>query len=93
MTKVGGEVDCFCTKCELTLAHTVIAMLDAQPVKVQCNTCHGVHKYRSAPGTKAAGRSAGKAGRAPAAPKVTISFDELLRKRNLRPSGWASCRR
>ncbi len=84
MAKVGGEVDCFCTKCELTLAHTVIAMLGDQPVKVECNTCRGVHRYRSAPGTKPVGRSAiGKAKRVPAAPKVVISFDELLRKRNL----------
>ncbi|HZZ84576.1 MAG TPA: hypothetical protein VFE30_08565 [Anaeromyxobacteraceae bacterium] len=84
MAKVGGEVDCFCTKCGLTLAHTVIAMLGDQPVKVECNTCRGVHKYRSAPGTKPAARSAaGKPLRAPAAKKVVISFDELLRKRNL----------
>ncbi|BDG07565.1 hypothetical protein [Anaeromyxobacter paludicola] len=86
MAKVGGEVDCLCTKCGLTLAHTVIAMLGDQPVKVECNTCHGVHKYRSAPAGRPAGAgrsAAGKPARAPAAQKVVIGFDELLRERNM----------
>src|SRR6266511_3985193 len=50
MIKVGGEVDAFCTKCELTLAHTVHAVVSGKPVKVECNTCHGVHRYRDANG-------------------------------------------
>ncbi len=84
MAKVGGEVDCLCTKCGLVLAHTVIAMMGDQPVKVECNTCRGVHKYRSAPGAKASARpAAGRPARAPAAAKVVVGFDELLRQRNL----------
>ncbi|MGB8933052.1 MAG: hypothetical protein WCC48_17540, partial [Anaeromyxobacteraceae bacterium] len=47
MPKVGGEVDALCTKCELVLAHTVIAMVGEVPVKVECNTCHGVHRYKN----------------------------------------------
>ena len=50
MVKVGGEVDAFCTKCQLTLAHTVHAVVSGRPVKVECNTCHGVHRYRDPPG-------------------------------------------
>ena len=82
MPKVGGEVDALCTKCELVLAHTVIAMVGATPVKVECNTCHGVHKYRSPPGGgRAADPSKPKAARAARAPRAevtTIAFDELL---------------
>jgi len=51
MIKVGGEVDAFCTKCELALAHTVHALMGGRPVKVECNTCHGVHRYRDGGGT------------------------------------------
>jgi hypothetical protein len=80
MAKVGGEVDSFCTRCQLTLAHTVIAMVDGRPVKVECNTCHGVHRYRSAPDE----RPARPNGQRPARERAAIvSFDELLRGKNL----------
>jgi hypothetical protein len=72
MAKVGGEVDAFCTRCQLLLAHTVIAMVGAVPVKVECNTCRNVHRFR---GASAATRQ--PATRVPrGGPKV--SFDELL---------------
>ena len=83
MSKVGGEVDSFCSKCELVLAHTVIAMVGAKPVRVKCNTCQGEHKFRPAPG--AAGPSPSVAARKAARPgrekKVEISFEELLAAR------------
>ena len=94
MLKVGGEVDSTCTKCEMVLAHTIIAMVAGRPVKVECNTCHGVHRFRGdvlgaaggrareiAPG-RPAGSSSSKArplrGRPP-----TMSFDEVLRGKDL----------
>jgi len=46
MTRVGGEVDALCGRCELVLAHTVHAVVSGRPVKVECNTCHSVHRYR-----------------------------------------------
>src|SRR5512146_3137920 len=84
MLKVGGEVDGYCTRCEMTLAHTVIAMVEGRPVKVECNTCHGVHRFRG----DAPGSAASRPGRtSPARPArerpVTISFDEVLRGKNL----------
>ncbi len=85
MVKVGGEVDSFCTKCEMTLAHTVIAMVGGRPVKVECNTCHGVHRFRGdAPGASAS-RSPSRPGTArPARERpITMSFDEVLRGKNL----------
>ncbi len=81
MIKVGGEVDSFCSKCELTLAHTVIAMMGGRPVKVECNTCHGVHKFRGPP-AGAAPQSASVAMRKAARParekKVEIAFEDVL---------------
>ncbi|MFY0576846.1 hypothetical protein ACN28S_23190 [Cystobacter fuscus] len=49
--KVGGEVDAFCTRCRLTLAHTILAMVGTKIARVRCNTCNGDHAFRSAPGT------------------------------------------
>jgi hypothetical protein len=84
MVKVGGEVDSLCTKCQMTLAHTVIAMVDGRPVKVECNTCHGVHRFRGESPGDARGRPArSPATRAPRERPITQSFDEALRSRNL----------
>ena len=85
MLKVGGEVDSWCTKCEMNLAHTIHAVVDAKPVKVECNTCHAVHKYRSPPGAKPVKTIANRpaAARSTASEKRTVSFEELLRERDL----------
>jgi hypothetical protein len=82
MLKVGGEVDSFCTKCGMSLAHTIIAMVDGRPVKVECNTCHGVHRFRGdAPSAPA--RPAATPGRAPRERKTVVAFDDELRSKNL----------
>ncbi len=82
MLKVGGEVDSFCTRCGMNLAHTIIAMVDGRPVKVECNTCHGVHRFRGAlPGGGEARRSSGA--RPERAPRETVTFDEALRGKRL----------
>ncbi len=75
MIKVGGEVDSLCTKCELVLAHTIHAIVSGKPVKVECNTCHVVHRFRSPAGGGGGGTRA-RAERAPRAP--VVAFDELL---------------
>ncbi len=85
MLKVGGEVDAFCTRCELVLAHTVHALLAGRPVKVECNTCHSVHRYRAVPGHPArrvAGGSPAVAGQGRERSAVA-GFDELLAARNI----------
>jgi len=80
MTKVGGEVDSFCSKCELTLAHTVIAMVAGRPVKVECNTCHGVHRFRGPPGGASPTGSVAmrKAARPAREKKSEVEFEEAL---------------
>jgi hypothetical protein len=81
MPKVGGEVDALCTRCGMVLGHTVIAMVDGRPVKVECNTCHGVHRFRGeSPG---AVRPRSPEGKAERARPVVVGFDEELRTRNL----------
>lgn len=43
---VGGEISSWCTKCKQILGHTIVALVDALPKKVKCNTCNGNHNYR-----------------------------------------------
>jgi hypothetical protein len=78
--KVGGEVDAFCTRCRLSLAHTILAMVGTKLARVRCNTCGGDHAYRSAPGTtdKPSSPRASKASRPTAEEKIIISFEEQL---------------
>ncbi len=71
--KVGGEVDSFCTKCKLHLAHTVLAMVGIKIVRVRCNTCGADHAFRSTPSrTRAPSQARGSHER------VVISFEQLL---------------
>ena len=46
-TNVADEVDAYCTKCKLDLAHRVIAMVEGRVHKVECLTCGGHHLYRA----------------------------------------------
>jgi hypothetical protein len=77
MLKVGGEVDSFCSKCDMVLAHTIHAMVGPRPVKVECNTCHAVHAYRSPD------RGPRKPAARPRAERAALGFDEMLRGKNL----------
>lgn len=72
MNRVGGEVDAFCSKCQLLLAHTVIAMVGAVPVKVECNTCRSVHRFRGAAASPRPASTSSRRG------GPTLSFDQLL---------------
>ncbi len=77
MARVGGEIDGFCTRCEMVLAHTVVAMVAGRPVKVQCNTCRTVHRPRGAPSRGAVARP-----RSPRPRPAAHSVAELLDSRD-----------
>jgi hypothetical protein len=83
MIKVGGEVDALCGKCELVLAHTVHAVMSGRPVKVECNTCHAVHRYRDPPGAARLGAATARAARPAREKPVTVPFESLLAARNV----------
>jgi hypothetical protein len=79
--KVGGEVDAFCTRCELLLAHTILAMVGPKIARVRCNTCMGEHAYRGQVIPKSASKP--RAARATAAEKVVIAFEDRLKGHDL----------
>lgn len=82
--KTGGEIDSWCTKCKLDLAHRIIAMVGDKAKKVECKTCGSHHLYR-APKTGGAGEkkpAAAKKARASAAPRANSAAakGELLKQ-------------
>ena len=54
--RVGGDVDAMCTKCKMSLGHTILAMVGTKPARVRCNTCQGEHIYRGTEGKKPAAK-------------------------------------
>jgi hypothetical protein len=70
--ETGGNCDAWCTKCKMDLAHTIHALVDGAPVKVECNTCHGIHKYRPTQAEKDAKKTkkASSSSRKRAEPKI-----------------------
>ena len=91
--RVGGEVDASCNKCQLNLAHTILAMVGPKIIKVRCNTCMGEHQYRGIqPLQKAASFARPKAkpaaARVPKSERVLLGFQEQLAEKdtvNARP--------
>ncbi|HZX94165.1 MAG TPA: hypothetical protein VFE90_06585 [Myxococcales bacterium] len=84
-TKVGGDIDSWCTRCKMTLGHTILAMVGSRPARVRCNTCQGEHNYRGA--AAVASRKSGwepreERERREARPAVT-SWDALLAGKDL----------
>lgn len=63
----GDNIEARCTRCRTVLNHTIVAMVGERVVRVECNTCRGMHNYS---GVKA---PAGPAARSssPKSPTVT----------------------
>lgn len=83
--KVGGELDAWCTSCRLMKWHTIVALVDGKPAKVECQGCGKQHQYRAQPPGSATGAGGAKKPRAsksaPAAPPPA-DFDALLAGRS-----------
>jgi hypothetical protein len=78
--RVGGEVDAFCTKCELLLAHTILAMVGPKIARVRCNTCKAEHAFRGQVVPKGASKPrAARASSSEKAEKVVIAWEERLK--------------
>jgi hypothetical protein len=44
--RLGDIIDDYCVKCKQIMNHAVVSMLNADPAKVRCRTCHSDHDYR-----------------------------------------------
>jgi len=44
--RLGDIIDDFCVKCKRIMNHAVVSMVNAEPAKVRCRTCHSDHDYR-----------------------------------------------
>jgi hypothetical protein len=85
----GDIIEARCTKCREVLNHRIVAMVEGKVVRVECNTCNGVHNYYPPPAAKAA-----KAPRAAAAskPRSTSAVPRTSRKdpSEVEREEWAS---
>jgi len=44
--RLGDDVDDFCVRCKRIMNHAVVSVMNAEPAKVRCRTCHSDHDYR-----------------------------------------------
>jgi hypothetical protein len=44
--RLGDIIDDYCVKCKRIMNHSVVSILNEQPAKVRCRTCHSDHDYR-----------------------------------------------
>jgi len=84
----GGYIESWCTKCELDLGHTIIAMVDNLPKRVKCNTCNGEHNYRTKPSEKSRTKSKSPSRKARA---QEINYNELISR--LTDSGFSNAKK
>jgi len=86
---VGSDVEAYCTKCKMVLAHAVVAMDGAKPRRVRCNTCNGEHNYRAAKPVAKAAAAAKKTGKGTAkkatTKKTRQSWDEVMKEASAKP--------
>jgi len=81
---VGSDVEAYCTKCKLVLAHSVVAMEGAKPRRVRCNTCNGEHNYRaSKPVPKTASKKV--ATKKATTRKTRQSWEEVMQEAAAKP--------
>ena len=50
--RVGKSCESWCTRCKSETEHTIIAMVDDSPKRVECNSCHSQHNYRLVSGQR-----------------------------------------
>jgi hypothetical protein len=44
--RLGDVIDDFCVRCKRIMNHAVVSIVNAEPAKVRCRTCHSDHDYR-----------------------------------------------
>ena len=44
--RLGDIIDDYCVKCKRLMNHAVVSLVNGEPAKVRCRTCHNDHDYR-----------------------------------------------
>jgi hypothetical protein len=69
--RLGDVIDDFCVRCKRIMNHSLVSLVNGEPAKVRCRTCHSDHDYRH---------------EQPPPPKTDAKkqalFDEVLKKVN-----------
>jgi hypothetical protein len=78
---IGENIDAYCLKCKLVLAHVVLFKVDGVVSRVKCKTCGAEHKYR---GTLPAAKKPASA----RAPSVTRTKKPATATVNDAPLQW-----
>ncbi len=74
--RLGDDIDDYCVRCKRIMNHSIVSVVNQEPAKVRCRTCHSDHDYRheQAPPPKTD-------------PRKQALFNEVLKKVN--PDGAA----
>jgi hypothetical protein len=44
--RLGDDIDDYCVRCKRVMTHAVVSVINSEPAKVRCRTCHSDHDYR-----------------------------------------------
>ena len=44
--RLGDIIDDFCVRCKRVMNHSIVSLINEEPAKVRCRTCHNDHDYR-----------------------------------------------
>src|SRR5579864_696171 len=44
--RLGDDIDDFCVRCKRVMNHAIVSVLNGEPAKVRCRTCHSDHDFR-----------------------------------------------
>ncbi len=44
--RLGDDIDDFCVRCKRIMNHAIVSVMNNEPAKVRCRTCHNDHDYR-----------------------------------------------
>ena len=44
--RLGDDIDDYCIRCKRVMNHAVVSVMNGEPAKVRCRTCHSDHDFR-----------------------------------------------
>ena len=47
--RLGDDIDDFCVRCKRIMNHAIVSVVNGEPAKVRCRTCHNDHDFRHEP--------------------------------------------